>query len=795
VTAMLERPAAPDRPSQDPERRRRARGVAPWLMSAAVALAAILAAANIHGVIEHWSWLWPVIVTVLAVEAGTGLARAMGWSPVAGTLLGLAGLVGSVTALFLSPTSVLGVIPGPGSLRALEFLVADAQDSVISQVAPVVASPGIIMVACVGVGLVALLVDTMAVPLQLPAASGFGLLAILVVPAIIKPGSLGPAGFIAAAAGYLAILAAAQWLDGLEQAPPGRTAAGQFGRAAGIGAGALALALLLPPGIPGFTTGAFPQGSRLDWLGAPTGLNPIVSLGDNLRRPGAFGRITYAPDSKIPLYLRTVTLENLTGARWSPTDSRGQQREGVEEMGTPRIRELLEDGNVTTTAIETRSFTSPWLPAPYAPAEISGVDGDWSWDPRTLAVQASLGTTSANQDYVVRSVTPVLTREALQDAQPLASPAVDGIFTSLPPDMPDIIVDATEEVLDGLSDPYDQAMAIQNYLRGPGFVYSEQAPVDGGYDQSGFEVVAAFLQKKAGYCVHYASTMAIMAREAGIPSRIAVGYAPGRETGETVEVDGRKLTEHEVDSRDAHAWPELYFDDLGWVAFEPTPGRGAVPAYAQQPAAPAPDQAERENLNPGGNPAPTLPPLPRALGSGGGSSGTEDTPATGVWTAAGPGILLLALAAPGLIRRSRTRRRRNQLLAPDSSGRGTALIAWREVRDAAADYGVSAAPEESARAFERRLGQGLDADAAAALSRLRRDYEVAAYANPAVPRNSSASVYGAGPAASIPPATNEAVRRQRWADVETVTGGLRRRGPWRQRVLGLLFPRSLFIRR
>jgi len=794
MTAMLDRPVAPDRPSQGGERRRRVPGFAPWLMSGAVALATILAAANIHGVIEHWGWLWPVVITVLAVEAGPGLARAMRWSPVAGTLLGLAGLVGSLTALFLPSTSILLVLPGPGSLRALEFLIADAQDSVVSQVAPVLASPGIVMVACLGVGLVALLVDTMAVPLQLPAASGFGLLAILVVPAIIKPHSLGPAGFLAAAAGYLAILAAAQWLDGLDQAPPARTAAGQFGRAAGIGAGALVLALLLPLGIPGFTSGAFPQGSRLDWLGAPTGLNPILSLGDNLRRPGAFGRMTYATDSKTPLYLRTVTLENLTGARWSPTDTRSQQREGVEEMGTPRIRELLDEGTVTTTAIETRSFTSPWLPAPYAPAEIIGVDGDWSWDPRTLAVQASLGTSSANQDYIVRSVTSDLTRETLQDADPLESPTVDGIFTSLPSDMPDIIVDTTEEVLDGLEEPYDQAMAIQSYLRGPGFVYSEQAPVDGGYDQSGFEVVAAFLEEKAGYCIHYASTMAIMAREAGIPSRIAIGYAPGRETGETAEVDGRELTEHEVDSRDAHAWPELFFEDIGWVAFEPTPGRGAVPAYAQQPTVRVPDPAERENLNPGGNPAPSQPALPRSGESGSGSNAAEETPATGLWTAAALGILVLALAAPGLIRRSRTRRRRNQLLATDSPSRDTALVAWREARDAAADYGISAAPEESARAFERRLGQELGGGAAAALSRLREDYEVAAYANPAVLRLGSPAIRGAVRAA-VPLAADETGGRRLWSDVETVTNGLRRHSSWRQRMLGLLFPRSLFVGR
>ena len=58
----------------------------------------------------------------------------------------------------------------------------------------------------------------------------------------------------------------------------------------------------------------------------------------NLRRPGAFGRMTYATDSEDPLYIRSVTLENLAGARWRPTDSDGVQRPGVERIGTRSTR-------------------------------------------------------------------------------------------------------------------------------------------------------------------------------------------------------------------------------------------------------------------------------------------------------------------------------------------------------------------------------------------------------------------------------------------------------------------------
>ena len=153
-------------------------------------------------------------------------------------------------------------------------------------------------------------------------------------------------------------------------------------------------------------------------------------------------------------------------------------------------------------------------------------------------------------------------------------------------------------------------MAIQTYLRAPGFVYSEQAPVDGGYDQSGFDVVAAFLEEKSGYCIHYAATMAIMARIAGIPSRMAVGYAPGRPTGTVIEDGpGADLKEFEVDSRDAHAWPELFFSGVGWVSFEPTPSRGVLPAYAR--AKPPPPPPPRPTTSFGPRASPGRPPAPR----------------------------------------------------------------------------------------------------------------------------------------------------------------------------------------
>ncbi|MFD1214145.1 DUF3488 domain-containing protein, partial [Arthrobacter sp. GCM10027362] len=199
-------PAPPDRPA-----RRRFPDPGPWLISGAVAMAVCLAAASLHGVLEGWDWLPAVVLAVLAVELGTAVGRALRRPAIVSALLGLAGLVASTTAMFLAPASLLGVIPGPGSLRVLEPMLDQARDTVVSQVAPVLVNPGIVLLACLGIGAATLLLDTIAVPLQMPATSGAVLLAVASVPAVIKPSSIGPWGFAATAAGYLLVLGCAQW--------------------------------------------------------------------------------------------------------------------------------------------------------------------------------------------------------------------------------------------------------------------------------------------------------------------------------------------------------------------------------------------------------------------------------------------------------------------------------------------------------------------------------------------------------------------------------------------------------
>jgi transglutaminase-like putative cysteine protease len=710
-------------------------GAYPWAMGGSITVAVCGAALSLNGVLRGWNWYWPVMTTVLVVAFTLAALRSVRAQPLLVTAGGFVALGAVLTLTFFRGSSFLWVVPTGATLPDLDRLIRRASETVLAETAPVAPNAGIVMVVCAVLGLAVILVDALAVPLGMPAASGTGLLALLVVPAMIKPQSVGVWSFVATVAGYLLILACSQWFapDGRLQGGSARSP-GLVRRAVLTGSVALAATLVLPLAIPGFDTGTFPQGSRLNPWGAATGLNPMITLGNSLRTPDGSGRITYATTSPNPLYLRSVTVDNFDGDSWGP-DDRTASRVPLDGRIDPGYPVLTDEQVRLVTAIDTGSFTSPYLPAPYAPETVRGLGGQWTWDPATLSIKGT-DTTTRRQEYVVTSAVPKLSAALLAQSSGPAR-GIPDIFTRIPGNVPDIVKTTAQTVAGGAGTPYQKALAIQKYLRSSEFTYSLQSPVQGGYDGNGLSVLADFLQQKSGYCIHYASAMAVMARLEGIPSRIAVGYAPGRLTGATVSVSGQgALPEYEADARDAHAWPELYFQGLGWVPFEPTPSRGVVPDYATEASAPsvADSLGNNDGLIPDTAPVPAPSPSTTAQAVPGAGSSTGDSAQLTPWflgAAALVGLLLL-VAAPHLVRRGirsrRLRPRRPDLAVPS---------AWNEIKDLGADYGLPPADSETPRAYSSRfraelLGEpgGMDQEAHGAVSRFTSAFEHYRYGRP-----------------------------------------------------------------
>lgn len=255
-------------------------GAFPWAMAAAITMAVCGAALSLNGVLRGWGWYWPVATVVLVISFTLAGLRALRAHPLLVTAGGFMSLCGILTVTFFRESAILGIIPTAATLTDLGQLIRHASETVLSETAPVAPNTGVVMVICAAIGLLVLMVDALAVPLGMPAVTGAALLAILVVPAIMKPQSAGFWAFAAAAAGYLAILACSRWFVPEAGASTDSVPIpGHVRRAALTGATALVATFLVPLAIPGFDQGTFPQGSRLNPWGTSNGLNPMIKIG------------------------------------------------------------------------------------------------------------------------------------------------------------------------------------------------------------------------------------------------------------------------------------------------------------------------------------------------------------------------------------------------------------------------------------------------------------------------------------------------------------------------------------
>lgn len=176
---------------------------------------------------------------------------------------------------------------------------------------------------------------------------------------------------------------------------------------------------------------------------------------------------------------------------------------------------------------------------------------------------------------------------------------VRGFFLQVPESVTPRTRELAESIVQAAnaSTPYAQAQAITDWLR-QNITYDLgiQAPPDG------VEPLDYFLfESKRGYCNYYATAAVVLLRSLGIPARMAVGFTQGFFN----EATGTYI----VRERNAHAWPEVYFPDYGWVEFEPTsseaplvrPERRVTTGDVPEPetdgpnAAPTPDLSARDD--------------------------------------------------------------------------------------------------------------------------------------------------------------------------------------------------------
>ena len=508
------------------------------------------------------------------------------------------------------------------------------------------------------------------------------------IAALVYPAELGVTGFLLVAGGYVAVL--------LTAGGPGLTGGGlgfQLARwIVGLIAATAATALTLG------VTSVLPMGQKQPWLNngidKPIQLSdPTIELSRNLQRPSPVDVLTYRSSDQKPHYLRTTALTRLT--------TEGAQLESMRLRSSGIGGAYDAPGEKVDVDVSMR-FPSQYLPAPFA---VDGFDapGKWGFDQNTLSVVATgdQGTDqTTNLDYRATSVIPDGS-SSLPTARAGSDPA-GGETLKVPEGISDGVRNLAAKIAGNAATDGAKAKAIEEYLTSDRFTYTLQAP-----SSTGVDAISAFLlNDRSGYCIHFATSMAVLARIEGIPSRVAVGF-----TGGVPDGDGYKVTTDNM-----HAWPELYFEGLGWVPFEPTKSIGSSNTGENPPqSSPSPDPsvppstgAESPEPQPT-EPTPTLAPSPvPSPGDGAQGTGAESSGNWG-WLLWGLPVLVL-LASPAMARLLI----RGWRLRGGQPPASAAAAAWRELAAVHRDLGREfppGSPVEAAKTME----SGLPAAAAAHL--------------------------------------------------------------------------------
>lgn len=371
-------------------------------------------------------------------------------------------------------------------------------------------------------------------------------------------------------------------------------------------------------------------------------------------------------------------------------------------------------------------------------------------------------------------------------------------YTALPDDLPQSVRAVVDQARsDGVTVPasgHDEQIAamrwLVDYFTDPdnGFVYTLDAPDGDG--RNNLEVVGDFLERRSGYCSHYASALAVLGRALGVPTRMVLGYSA---SGVQAEADFT----YEVSADQLHAWVEAYIDDVGWVPFDVTP--------ASADDADADDTADTPAAQSGDDTDAPVPEDDADAADGDGTTtdddttdsdgntgedgeatseqqalGTSDTsPATLLaWAVGGIGVVLAVTALcclPMLVRRRR-RRRRLRIASGTGIDGERWIAAWREITDSAWDNGVRWGEADTDRDIARHIADLLESGSSAGAETVEQINRIAVQAMSAAFGGTSEH------AGDLAPIVEFAVETMRAANA----------APWYRRILGVLCPASLF---
>lgn len=276
------------------------------------------------------------------------------------------------------------------------------------------------------------------------------------------------------------------------------------------------------------------------------------------------------------LYWRIESKEIYSGKGWESADDRANYKEeisGIISLQTFSSDIETEAGNAIVRFDSGEEL--PKIVYPYGISRVTAEHGkyeetvDFFSENRSGSIYAKKGTQDLSlKEYELQFDQPTYPVDALRDVTDNQEDDVDKFYKQLPDELPERVHQLAKKITAPYDNRYDQVKAVEKYFGENGFEYQT---TDVAVPGRGQDYVDQFLfDSKRGYCDNYSSSMAVMLRTLGIPTRWVKGFTGG-ELKQRNKLDGGSDL-YEISNANAHSWVEVYFPKVGWVPFEPTQG-------------------------------------------------------------------------------------------------------------------------------------------------------------------------------------------------------------------------------
>jgi transglutaminase-like putative cysteine protease len=252
--------------------------------------------------------------------------------------------------------------------------------------------------------------------------------------------------------------------------------------------------------------------------------------------------VLFRAKTPVSTYWQVTALTDFAGDQWVPDPATAGLLNGSAPAhpSVPLVGQHQFEARVTLAA-----YNGRLLPVPPSTTSASG-------DSSPVVTSAGVVATAPlhpSSTYLVTAVVPSPVADSPSGAPSIPSETATG-------PLPASVRSLALAITGGQATPLDKAEALTDYFRSGRFRYSIDAPRPAGGDP----LVSFLTQTRTGSCEQFAGAFAVLARASGLPTRVAVGFTPGRPASGVTVVRGS----------DAHAWPQVLING-SWVSFEPTP--------------------------------------------------------------------------------------------------------------------------------------------------------------------------------------------------------------------------------